>query len=94
MPRCGSLIQKIIQSETAIQLFFLSFTAEHTHATLRMQFVSEGSGAKTVHAAREESSNPEPPRFAEDGMSLYERLKDNKEKKSVQIDSERVTAGA
>jgi hypothetical protein len=58
-----------------------------------MQFVSEGSGAKTVHAAREESSNPEPPRFAEDGMSLYERLKDNKEKKSVQIDSERVTAG-
>ena len=55
-----------------------------------MQFVSEGT--KAAHHARESSNPDEPPRFAEEGKSLYERLKDNKEK--IQLDQERVTAGA
>ncbi len=61
-----------------------------------MQFVSEGSTSKPSYNSnnnrRDEASNPEPPRFAEDGKSLYERLKDNKEKQ-IQFDTERVTAG-
>lgn len=60
-----------------------------------MQFVSEGSANPSYNnnsSAREEVSNPEPPRFAEEGKSLYERLKDNQEKK-FQFDQERVTAG-
>lgn len=74
----------------------LSFLIRTEHTSTAMQFVSEGSTSKPSYNSnnnrRDEASNPEPPRFAEDGKSLYERLKDNKEKQ-IQFDTERVTAG-